>query len=256
MKRLIWQALDFYRAVAFTGFGDAWRLSRASAARGQRFEVKPKTWGAPFTIRGGTSDAWVFQHVAVCKEYPIVQDRPVKRIIDAGANIGTTARCFRSYYPDAEIVSIEADAENFEILQQNTRHDSKVDTVHAALWHHSGFVRFVEPGDMKYALRVEETDAQSGIRSLTVDDVMKQQGWDDVDLIKIDIEGAERELFGSGDCGWLDRVGVVMIELHEGPSPGCASALFSAFGGRDFRLDIRGGNLILSQPPREASAHD
>jgi hypothetical protein len=42
-------------------------------------------------------------------------------------------------------------------------------------------------------------------------------------ILKIDIEGGEKELF-SGDVGWLDRIPLLIIELHDWLLPGEANS--------------------------------
>ena len=48
-----------------------------------------------------------------------------------------------------------------------------------------------------------------------------------VDLLKVDIEGAEKEVFGSPD-EWIGSVGAIAIELHDRFKPGCSRSFFAA----------------------------
>ena len=64
-------------------------------------------------------------------------------------------------------------------------------------------------------------------------------------LVKIDVEGAEKELF-SANVGWIDSFKVIVIETHDWMLPGEAisSNLLKALGGRNRDLVFRGENLF------------
>jgi hypothetical protein len=64
--------------------------------------------------------------------------------------------------------------------------------------------------------------------------LMREFGIDTIDLLKLDIEGAEKELFGAATEEWLPRVRNILIETHERIYPGSDTAVRSAlsdFGG-------------------------
>ncbi len=66
-----------------------------------------------------------------------------------------------------------------------------------------------------------------------------------IDLLKIDIEGAELELFQSNYEQWLPRVKVVVIELHDHLRPGCSSAFNNAINSINHRKAQQGENIII-----------
>ena len=43
-------------------------------------------------------------------------------------------------------------------------------------------------------------------------------GWRHVDLLKMDVEGMERDIVADGG-DWLHRVGLIVLEVHENTSP-------------------------------------
>jgi FkbM family methyltransferase len=51
----------------------------------------------------------------------------------------------------------------------------------------------------------------------TVESILQEIGWERVDLIKMDIEGAEVQVLGSLEPGILDHVGQITIEFHSDP---------------------------------------
>jgi hypothetical protein len=67
---------------------------------------------------------------------------------------------------------------------------------------------------------------------MTVDTIMKEQGIDHIDILKIDIEGAEREVFRD-PSSWIGKVDALIVELHEPMKPGCNRSFYSGSNGFD-----------------------
>ena len=88
----------------------------------------------------------------------------------------------------------------------------------------------MDPRAEKWAFAVQKDVSGVGtIRGITMNELFDEFGIDRIDLLKLDIEGAEKEVFGSGPTAWLDRVGVIAIELHDCFKPGCSGGfLFGA----------------------------
>ena len=78
---------------------------------------------------------------------------------------------------------------------------------------------------------------------------MRETGTVSIDLLKVDIEGAEIEVFAS--CPWMKNVQITAIELHERIRPGCNDVLTSAAGG--LRCDRRGEITFVTRQPFDAS---
>ncbi len=78
---------------------------------------------------------------------------------------------------------------------------------------------------------------------------MHETGIVSIDLLKVDIEGAEIEVFES--CPWIKRVQVIALELHERVRPGCSAAVMNA--AVDFRCDRRGQVTFVTRQPFDAS---
>src|SRR4029453_16016552 len=65
---------------------------------------------------------------------------------------------------------------------------------------------------------------------LTIDRLMRQYGWDYIDLLKIDIEGAEKEVFETS-ASWIGKVGIIVVELHDRSKAGCSRSVYAAVKG-------------------------
>jgi hypothetical protein len=64
---------------------------------------------------------------------------------------------------------------------------------------------------------------------LPISSLIRDFGIDHIDLLKIDIEGAEKEVFEA--CDWQDRLDSIVIELHDRYTPGCSEVVNSALQG-------------------------
>lgn len=81
--------------------------------------------------------------------------------------------------------------------------------------------------------------------TITMQEIIASHG--PVDLLKIDIEGAEAHLFSPRqDLRWLRDVSAIVIELHDRYEPGCSRHFWAAV--RDFPVEAcRGENLYVSR---------
>lgn len=201
----------------------------------------------PLWGRAGTSDLETFDEVFVAREYDLpCADFEPEHILDLGANVGYASIYFAARWPRAHILAVEPDIRNFHLLNRNAEAWVRIATLQAAVWPHPALVQVANPQDAANAYRMSEsgTSSEEGIPAFTIDQLIDRQGCDRLDLLKIDVEGAEAELFHD-HAGWLDRIGVLVVELHDRIVPGCSEALYRALHGRRFRQDILGQNLVI-----------
>lgn len=192
----------------------------------------------PVSFRLRTSDAEVYSEVILGKEYDCPTLSFARTIIDVGANCGMASIFYANRYPNATVVAVEAEASNYAALVRNTQAYPNIVPIHAALWHSDGQVEVFPPWPRwkswgKWGFRVREG---SGCRALTLPTLMHEVGIEAVDILKIDVEGAECEIFST--CNWMDKVKLLAIELHDRDSPGCSEAVDAA--ALDFDKSERG----------------
>jgi FkbM family methyltransferase len=201
----------------------------------------------PVNLRIGSTDVSVFRQVFEERQYDVTLPQAPRVIIDAGANIGLASVFFANKYPEAMIVAIEPERSNFDVLKKNTAGYSRIKSLNAALWKHNGSISLFDSGEGNHAFQTLENPAngkQNGgmVQALTVDSIMKQFGFDQIDVLKIDIEGAEKEVF-ENCSGWIGHVGVVMAEIHDHLKPGCSKAYKEATA--DFPQETVLGETIV-----------
>jgi FkbM family methyltransferase len=206
------------------------------------FEASIPHYSQKIFLRLGTSDVASFKQVFVDNQYGLDLSTNPSIIVDAGANVGMSAAYYSLRYPSATIVAVEPGPSNFDVLSRNAKLFPKIIPIHAALWNHEGTVRIQNPGTGNWGMRVSEDNTSSGtdIRSVTVPALLKQLGIDRIDLLKIDVEGAECEIFQDA-AAWIDRVGVICVELHDHFRLGCSNTFDAATAG--FPIRWRHGEL-------------
>ena len=187
----------------------------------------------PVHLRVRTTDVPTYGEILLRGEYAFDLPFPPKVIVDAGANIGMASIYFANRYPEAKIIAIEAEASNFVMLTRNVRPYPAIIPVHAALWNRDGEISVGEPdaatgasGNWAFVTR---EGPGSRIPAITMRTLMKAMQVTGVDLAKIDIEGAEKEVFE--DAEWIEGLGCLMIELHDRFRPGCSEAVDSVVQG-------------------------
>ena len=196
-------------------------------------------------LRADTSDVTAFKQIFIRKDYDIGLAARPRLIIDGGANVGYASVFFANKYPGAKIIAVEPEETNYEMLRENTRAYPNVTALRSGIWGARGRLAVENPGDEKWCFRVREAEGQDGsIEALRVEDLVELSGADFIDILKLDIEGAEREVFAEPPA-WLERVGVIIIELHDHYKAGCSEAFYSAIAGHDFAESRRGENVVL-----------
>jgi hypothetical protein len=63
-------------------------------------------------------------------------------------------------------------------------------------------------------------------------DLLQKYELPQVDLLKVDVEGSEKIIFGHpGAAAWLPRVEMILVETHDWVDPGCSQAVTQAVAG-------------------------
>jgi FkbM family methyltransferase len=209
-----------------------------------------KPLGRNVTIRLGTSDLQCVEKVFLACEYRNPFPLKPKFIIDAGANIGTATLFFAREYPDAQIIAIEPEASNFNLLKRNCQHLPNVIPINAALWSSEQQLKIADPAAESWAFSIAAVNGNGApsattVAAVTVAGLFEKYGVAQIDLLKLDVEGAERELFQGNPEAWLGSVNQIIIELHDRIWPGCAEAFYKAVTRRSFNQEVRGENIFV-----------
>lgn len=220
----------------------------------------------PFSFREATSDETVIHRIFTVQDYSlaclslssqidtflagkIAQGlRPL--ILDIGANIGASARYFLLNYVNSRVIALEPDPGNFELLSLNARGVDCI-PVAGAIASEKGFARVCDPGLGHWGLRTE-FDASGQVETFTIPELLHRYADSSFFpfIVKIDIEGAEAELF-SKNIDWIDIFPVLIIELHDWMLPGTQNSrnFLSSIAGRARDFVYIGDNVFSIRTP-------
>jgi len=139
-------------------------------------------------------------------------------IIDCGANIGISLIYFCRLYPKSNIIAFEADKKVFSFLSKNMKnspYSNQVVLVNKAVWKEEGIISFNPDGADGGQITDENEPVKYDLEKL---ESCRLYSYLDrpVDFLKIDIEGAEKEVIV--DCAdRLCNVKQIFVEYHSAP---------------------------------------
>jgi FkbM family methyltransferase len=132
-------------------------------------------------------------------------------IYDCGANVGVSVLFYKSRYPDSIIKAFEPDPEIFSCLKNNMQNNkiTGVELVNKAVWNTNDGVSFGQEGADGGSVFFEGNKIT--LPSVRLKELLQKE--EKVDLLKIDIEGAEMEVLM--DCQTeLKKVQYLFVEYH------------------------------------------
>lgn len=212
--------------------------------------------GSHLSMRIDDSDIRVFKQIFVDNEYDSLNlPETANTIVDLGANIGLSVLFFLKKYPNAHIIAVEPDAVNFEFMKRNLEdYSNHVALLKAAIWPTDGEVSLVEHdesneglGAWGYRTETLTEGAEASVSAISIPTLMNQFSMDFIDILKVDIEGAEYELFEKDYESWLDKVGLIIIETHDRFKPNSEAMVRNALNGRFTELPQKGENLFFKK---------
>ena len=202
-------------------------------------------------VRTFSGDLFVLFEVLMdrCYHIPdaVLPKESVRVVVDCGANIGLTSLYFASRYPNAQIFSIEPSLDNFKLLKRNTASVSRIVPVHGALVGRPRDHVRITTHAPAWGNFIAEDDEGAEVPAFTVDQIMERYGISYIDLLKVDIEGGEKEVFANGH--FIPRVGLVIVELHNDYQLNDFAADVANWGFRAIApMDRSEGKMIIARP--------
>ncbi len=217
------------------------------------FKIDRLDCKCPFSLRIPSSDVPTYKQVFINQEYDFLVKTKPKVIVDAGANIGLASIYFANKYPSAKIIAIEPEQSNFKILKENVTPYPNIIPVQAALWNKNEEINLIDPGLGKWGFMTDMKNSPESlpgitchaVATMTIDKIMDDYHLKKIDILKIDIEGAEREVFAD-TSSWIEKVDSLIVELHEHMKAGCNRSFYCGSNGFDNEWN-QGENVYLSR---------
>jgi FkbM family methyltransferase len=246
---------DFFKSIVSSIQRNGWLATAGILINYVRLKNSGKTlfpffvadWNRSVFLRPTQSDFSVFRQITMNGEYDIEIPKFPKIIIDAGANIGLSSLHFHYLFPDATIFSFEPDPGNFELLLRNTRDIPQIRPIQQAVWFRREPLSLSTQQASAWSTRVETVlaDEKTMIQGVDLFSFMEENRLLGFDILKMDIEGAELELFLHQPEQWLARTGVLIVELHELLRPGVTGVFSNALAKFPHTRTEIGENILI-----------
>ena len=228
---------------------DSFEFSEAYRIQGWRGQYR-------VVLRPRTGDVFIFHEIWSFNTYALpkvlLSEPGIRTVVDLGANIGLASLFFYDQLAPERLIAVEPLASNFAMLQSNLAFaGGSVVCVHAAVGRTTGFATIVDASAPTWGAAFTSSGDQGNVRQTTIPELMLRHRLDRIGLLKIDVEGAEEEIFAD-DSAWLEKVDVVIIELH---TELAAARFRTAMARHDFRqITDPGARFVVALNPAMAKA--
>lgn len=204
----------------------------------------------------------IFYEIFIEDNYRIDGLKNVRRIIDAGSNIGISALYFAQTYPDAQIECFEPNPEALSYLEENLKGLPNITIQPYALGNKPGTLEFFVDADIKASSIASASDLMTAKHrpSRRVPVEMRQLSTfidGPVDILKLDIEGGEMQVMEDlVQSGMLSQVQNLLVEFHYVPEvlPGTLTKLLTMLEEQGFFFYIKRGAYV-SAPEKVIHAY-
>jgi FkbM family methyltransferase len=202
---------------------------------------------ATFLIKPGSSDLYTICEICYDRGYTPRQQQPpyhFRNVVDFGANIGVFSVWAAQAFQPETLVAVEMEPACYRQLTANIRLNDLESVIHpiqAAIYEHSG--RVATRRRIGYSFHeLLPHGTRNYVHSFSFADFLSHTGLETIDLLKIDIEGAEKYLLTPENASlFRERVKYILLETHS----------FNGFGAKacaDYLRD-QGFQLVLTPTP-------
>jgi FkbM family methyltransferase len=191
------------------------------ARRRQVVVVRLRSFRAPISLRTHSTDISVLKELLLARTYDGAVEQSAsgtEAIVDLGANTGLATCWLAARFPAARILAVEPEPDNVRLLRLNAGALGDRVTVVAACAGSRRRRVSLASSTGAWGYRMRESgggDGASEVDVVPMATLLAEHGFDHVDLLKCDVEGAERELFEDAGA-WLPSVDVAVVECHDG----------------------------------------
>jgi len=187
------------------------------------------------SFRKNQSDIYILRENFVSNIYDFNFEKyipeGIETIVDLGANIGLSSLYFQYRFPKAAITCVEPVQHNIDVLDKNKKQNhfdwnivkgaiqdkEGIVTLHPNEWWSSSTVtekvassRENKDGRLEKILKMPTED----VKAYTLDSIMSMSDMDHIDILKMDIEGAEEDtVLNAGE--WVNKVKILIVEIHD-----------------------------------------
>lgn len=226
--------------------------------------LKIKNVDKPIYLRKGTLDARLFANLYRSNgEYDFCFTEKYKAyfnegvIVDAGANIGLFSKLVLENTTCNQIIAIEPESRNYNVLKKNLDSYKNVNCMKNGLWNKKTELVVKDIGKGEWGFIVEEVKegkVNESVSAIDIPYLMNLYKLDHIDVLKIDIEGSEYEVFDESCEKWIDKVSLLIIETHDFIKEGCNERVEDVILKHGFKNEKVGENQIYIKSNNRTSS--
>ncbi len=160
----------------------------------------------------------ILEEIYIKKVYePFLNGKKNLTIVDIGANIGLTTFFFKDF---GKVYSLEPSKLHFDTLVEMLQYNKIKNVVASkiAISNKAGKEKFyLNPNNTSHSLTIaNDANNFEMVDVLTLEEYMKEQKLDKIDILKLDTEGEESKIITSdGFKNVADKIKVIVGEYHD-----------------------------------------
>ena len=243
--RLIYNLLRYAKVFGFPHFFSIFFKIKTNSTQ----SIKVPGIKTPIFLRKNTSDIPTFLQLFLEKDYELEFVENPKTIIDAGANVGLFSLIMKNKFPDSHVIALEPDDSNCQVVKRNLSSYEGFSLENKGVWNRSAFLKVTDKIKLgQWALMVEEVEEKDAdVEAIGINELMQKYSLNQIDILKIDIETSEKQLFSSNYEDWLPKTRMIIIELHDWIEVGTARPFLEAINQcfTEYKFLVKGEHVIL-----------
>jgi FkbM family methyltransferase len=182
--------------------------------------IRWKNRKVSFALRPDSPDKWPIEEIILKDVYRIQSLRLNRQpiAIDLGAHIGIFSLWFNTVYPDSSVYCFEPHPDNFQLLKKNVNQNRRLKHIHPfpyACGGKTGTKLFSTQPTTLSIVQPGQKGPKSRLPTLSLASIFKQNELEWCDLLKMDIEGAEYEVFYNTPISILRKIDHLVMEYHD-----------------------------------------
>jgi FkbM family methyltransferase len=205
--------LNAFQVIRLQGLG-VYRTLYCPARPNETYRSVHLTgYSHPIYFRPGTNDVGTIVQNLIREEYgKIPKQIDPEFIIDAGSYIGDTSVFFANRYKDCVILALEPNPGNFSLAELNLKgYSDRVSLMRSGLWSNVGTLSLA--GSYTGA-RIVDALGDDEVDCVDVPTLIREFDVEQIDILKLDIEGAEHEVLLTDSKEWLRKTQSIIVEFH------------------------------------------
>jgi FkbM family methyltransferase len=227
-KRVQFVFLHFKKIGILATF--SYFLQRIIKAKNHLIALRLKGLSHTIYLRNKTYDVHIFYQIFINEDLFLNYEEDISMILDCGANIGLATLYYQKKFHNPRIIAIEPENENYNLLVKNTQKYLNIHVLKNGVFDADCDLNVVDIGEGEASYRLMRIPIGGKIIQKilcrSINSLMKEFKLNKIDILKMDIEGCEKECLLSPNIEWFNETKYFLLEIHESIHPGLTKQIF------------------------------